>query len=212
MNSRTAPPLLTLAGLLGFAVVTAAVAHGGWRALAPDAAAHAWALAHRPDVAVSAARALTATGTGVVPYAVAAAAGLLVRRRLAYAAGAVAVLACGQGLRRLVLALAARPRPPAADWATHASGFSFPSGHATTTAIAAGLLATAVAVRVSSRERWPVVAVVVCWAVSVGLTRVYLGVHWLTDVVAGWAFAVAWLGGCAWAGAGLRSRAARAGR
>ncbi|MBH1933509.1 phosphatase PAP2 family protein [Streptomyces sp. AV19] len=202
--------IATVAGLLGFAVVTTVVAHGGWDAVAPDAAAHAWSVAHRPDAAVTSARALTATGTGFFPYLLAALAGWIWRRRIRWSAAAMAVLACGQGVRALVLALAARPRPPAADWAAHADGFSFPSGHTTTSAMAAGLLAVAVAARAGrGRGRWAAVAALGCWAVSIGLTRVYLGVHWLTDVVAGWAFAAAWLGGCVWVGVGVGVAAPR---
>ncbi|GAA3033058.1 hypothetical protein GCM10020000_07720 [Streptomyces olivoverticillatus] len=81
----------------------------------------------------------------------------------------------------------------AADWAFQASDASFPSGHATTSALAAGLLAWAVlrvAPRIAGR-----VAAACCglWAVTVAATRVFLGVHWPSDIVAGWLLATAWL-------------------
>ncbi|MEU6261018.1 phosphatase PAP2 family protein [Streptomyces sp. NPDC047043] len=158
-----------------------------------------WSVSHRPDVAVAFARGLTATGTGVVPYALAALAGIIagrtLRRRALAAALCLACLGVGQMLRYAVMAVVARPRPPQADWDTHASGWAFPSGHTTTAALTAGLLIIAVCVR-GPRGRSPLVLVIGTWGALVGLTRVYLGVHWFTDVVGGWLFALGWLGVC----------------
>ena len=158
-----------------------------------------WSVAHRPDMAVAVARGVSATGTGVVPYALVVLAGLLtgrtVRRRLLAAALATACLAAGQGLRYGVMTLIARPRPLRADWAGHASGWSFPSGHTITAAVTAGLVILAIGVR-APHGRTALCLAVGCWATLVGLTRVYLGVHWFTDVVGGWLFAVGWLGVC----------------
>jgi undecaprenyl-diphosphatase len=93
------------------------------------------------------------------------------------------------------MTLVARPRPPQADWATHASGGAFPSGHTTTAALTAGLLIIAVRVR-GPRAKAPLTLIIGGWGALVGLTRVYLGVHWFTDVVGGWLFALGWLGVC----------------
>lgn len=88
--------------------------------------------------------------------------------------------------------LVARPRPALGDWATHASGWSFPSGHATTGAMTAGLLIAALLLR---GPRLPRLAAILIglWGAAVGLTRVHLGVHWFSDVLGGWLFATAWL-------------------
>jgi undecaprenyl-diphosphatase len=198
------PDTADLAGSTGlgawaaFAVVSL-VAGGHGTPLPVDEDLLSWSVGHRPGLAVTVARGLTATGTGVIPYALVVAACLLLgrtARQRAVAAGlGVACLALGQLVRHGVMELVARPRPPVQDWATHASGWAFPSGHATTSALTAGLLILATALR-APRGRTAICLVVACWAALVGLTRVYLGVHWFTDVAGGWLFACGWFGVC----------------
>jgi undecaprenyl-diphosphatase len=87
-----------------------------------------------------------------------------------------------------------RPRPPAAIMLKPVAGPSFPSGHATQAVAVYGMLA---ALTAASTPRWP--RKVAAWTlavVTVGLvavSRLYLGVHWLTDVLAGLALGAAWL-------------------
>ncbi|MEU6662494.1 phosphatase PAP2 family protein [Streptomyces sp. NPDC046821] len=189
-------PLLTAAtsavcALLFTALTTLIVVRHG-QPLPGDAALHDWARAHRPPVALALGRAVTATGTGVWPYLLAVLAGAFAwrgapaRGRLKGAVLALAVLVAGQLIRTGLMELIARARPARHDWATQASGHSFPSGHATTSAIVAGLLCWA-ARRTVTR------VIAVSWALAVGLTRIELGVHWPTDVLAGWLLATAWL-------------------
>jgi undecaprenyl-diphosphatase len=205
VRTRRVPlPVLTAATcavLFTVLAVIVAVRHGTPFGL--DHSANLWAADHRPPAARTAARAVTATGTGVFPYVCAVVAGVIaagreLRRRLWAVLVALVVLGLGQAVRYGLMHAIGRPRPPVADWATYASGFAFPSGHSTTSALAAGLLIWAVvhAVRPSA-TRNAVVAVPVCWAVAVGLSRIYLGVHWVTDVLGGWLFAAAWVCLCA---------------
>lgn len=179
--------------------VLALVVGGHGTPLSVDSALLSWSVGHRPEAAVAVARGLTATGTGVFPYVLVVLAGLVVgrtaRQRTAAAVLGAVCLAAGQAVRYGVLQLIARPRPPREDWLTHASRWSFPSGHTTTSALAAGLVIVAIAVR-APRGRTALCLAVGCWGALVGLTRVYLGVHWFTDVIGGWLFAVGWLGVC----------------
>ncbi|MEV7690873.1 phosphatase PAP2 family protein [Streptomyces bungoensis] len=181
----------------GFAVLALVVTGGHGAPLHLDRLLLSWSVGHRPVTAVAVARGLTATGTGVLPYALVALAGLLVggsrRQRPVTALLGVACLASGQAVRYGVMELTGRARPPFRYWQTHASGLSFPSGHTTTSALTAGLLILALCLR-ARHGRLPLCLAVACWAAGVGLTRAYLGVHWATDVLGGWLFAVGWLG------------------
>jgi membrane-associated phospholipid phosphatase len=106
-------------------------------------------------------------------------------RPLLTSGGAVAL---GAVISTVVKLLADRARPPAAGWlVADASGNSFPSGHTTVTT--AGYLGLAVGVAALLRRSWArnfVVAAGAALAVTIGWTRIELGVHWPTDVVAGW--------------------------
>lgn len=182
-----------------FGVLTMVVIGHDGAPLFTDGDLLTWSVGHRPEVAVAFARGLTATGTGVIPYVLAALAGIIagrtLRRRALATALCLACLGTGQLLRYAVMSFVARPRPPATDWRTHASGWAYPSGHTTTAALTAGLLIIAVQAR-RPRGRTPLALAIGTWGVLVGLTRVYLGVHWFTDVVGGWLFALGWLGVC----------------
>jgi undecaprenyl-diphosphatase len=173
-----------LAALIGW------VAVHDRRPLALDLTLHAAALAHRAPALTSAALVVTTSGEGLA-YAVAAAGGLLALRPRPWWLGVVtgvAALGLGQLLRLGLAAWIGRARPPAADWAAPAGGYALPSGHTTTATLAAGLLCLGLARCLRGASRAIGIAVAVCWALAVGLTRVYLGVHWPTDVLGGWLF------------------------
>ncbi|WP_329201606.1 MULTISPECIES: phosphatase PAP2 family protein [unclassified Streptomyces] len=163
-----------------------------------DRSMHLWSARHRPDAVVTLARTVTATATGPFPYLCAVAAGLLVGRdtrgRLLAAAAALLFLGIAQAARYGVLHLLHRARPDTVDWLTQASGYSFPSGHTSTSALMAGLLAWALFQRTRPILARTGCALMACWAVVVGLSRIYLGVHWPSDVLGGWLYALVWLG------------------
>lgn len=89
-----------------------------------------------------------------------------------------------------------RERPPR-PWLGTADGFSFPSGHSLMTALFYGFILFML-IRAGKvcpgRKRLIAVILLVSLPVLVGLSRVYLGVHYASDVLAGWAVGVAWVG------------------
>jgi undecaprenyl-diphosphatase len=86
-----------------------------------------------------------------------------------------------------------RPRPDLVDHLTHASSSSFPSGHAASSALVYLTLGLLLA-QAESHKRLKVflIASAIFISILVGCSRVYLGVHWPSDVVAGWGFGAAW--------------------
>jgi len=86
-----------------------------------------------------------------------------------------------------------RDRPSLWESIAPEDTYSFPSGHAMgsmTFACVVVLLAW------NTRWRWPVVVLAPSFAVLVGVSRLYLGVHYPSDVLAGWLAAVCWVAGC----------------
>jgi membrane protein DedA with SNARE-associated domain/membrane-associated phospholipid phosphatase len=105
----------------------------------------------------------------------------------------------GGGLLNTVLKLVIRrPRPPYAAAFLHHASWSFPSGHAMGSLIGYGMLAYAVALLWIHRRsaQLSVVLVAALLIVAIGLSRLYLGVHYFSDVVGGYAAGVLWLSAC----------------
>jgi undecaprenyl-diphosphatase len=142
------------------------------------------------------ARDVTSLGgaTVLVLLTLAAVGYLLMRRKWSTAVFVALSVVGGTLISTALKALFARPRPDLVPHAVHVTSASFPSGHAMLTMVTF-LTLGAVLAEVQPNRRFKVY--ILSWAVLlsllVGLSRVYLGVHWPTDVIAGWCV------GCAWA-------------
>lgn len=125
--------------------------------------------------------------------------GLLVRRQALLAAYLVVTglgtLAMDPTLKLLV----GRLRPVVSEPVASAPGNSFPSGHALGSTVAYGALLLVFLPAIPRRLRGVAIAGATTLVVVIGFTRVALGVHYVSDVIAGWLLGVAWLGVTAYA-------------
>lgn len=148
---------------------------------------------------VAALRAFTLLGSfwALALLAVVVAAALLRRGRRVLAVGWLFALAGGGLLNTALKALFARPRPTFADPLAVAAGWSFPSGHSMGTFVAFGMVSYLGLLFLRTlRARLVLVALALGWTVAMGFSRMYLGVHYLSDVLAGFAAGTVWLAAC----------------
>jgi membrane-associated phospholipid phosphatase len=134
---------------------------------------------------------------------------LLYRRRWVLAAGWVAAIAGGDALNSLLKHAFQRARPEQLQGYVTFQGWSFPSGHASAAMAAYGMLCY-LALRLLPAPWRGVGVFVAVWLITaIGVSRVILQAHYLSDVVAGFAITFAWLAVCiAVTESGLRRRAA----
>ncbi len=118
---------------------------------------------------------------------------LLMRKRYRMLALLAAATVGGLGVSLLLKNLFARPRPEFASAAAHVMTASFPSGHSMLSAVVYLTLGVLLA-RTSTQYRYKLYFLSVALVVSmlVGLSRIYLGVHYPTDVLAGWSLGLIW--------------------
>jgi undecaprenyl-diphosphatase len=154
---------------------------------------HRYALHHH--WLVTAAKALSTIGSAPV-YVVlfAAVAGWLVWRRLGRLALFVVVTPVGSSVLNAVVKLAVdRSRPVLPDPVAHANGMSFPSGHAQSATVAAAVLLLVFLPALRGAWRPAAVVIALVYVAAIGFARVALGVHYVSDVLAGYALGAAWV-------------------
>jgi undecaprenyl-diphosphatase len=151
-----------------------------------------WFILHRPDAAVSLAKVVTALGSAPVLIAVVMASAIWLWRRGSHLVIAVApMLALGIAgvAASLTKTIVGRPRPPIGLHLVTENEPSFPSGHTTDSTAVYLTLALIVAITIlrSPKARVAIVAAAMAVSGAIGLSRLTLGVHWPSDVIAGWA-------------------------
>jgi undecaprenyl-diphosphatase len=106
----------------------------------------------------------------------------------------VSAVVAGTLFFELVKVLVQRPRPLLEDARIVQGGFSFPSGHSTVAATFYGTLAY-LAIRNLQQYRWKVLVAMATGVLvlAIGVSRIYLGVHYPSDVLAGWAAGALWV-------------------
>lgn len=148
-----------------------------------------------PDWLGETVRDFTALGSyGVlITLVLAAMAFLLLARRHRQAIVLAVALGSGILVNHLLKLALSRPRPDVVEHLTNVYTASFPSGHALASMLVYLMLARML---VRERAEWSVhilaYGLAVLLAAVVGTSRIYLGVHWPTDVMAGWAFGLGW--------------------
>lgn len=192
------PCCRVLASLTGLGLLILDVRSDGLLARADQRILESVARLPRPPAMVRAARIVTSLGDAKVarllgpglaalaPAGPASPAGTPGAAGAASAAlRATADIVIGATACKLVSAVIARSRPPARYWLANPAGHSFPSRHTTYATLALG----------AGTRGYPrparQAAAALCLAV--GISRVYLGIHWSTDVAAGWLLAASWL-------------------
>lgn len=124
---------------------------------------------------------------------------LLAARKAATAIFLVAAITSGAIVSNLLKLAFVRPRPDVVSHLVDTYSTSFPSGHAMNSAIVyltlGALLARA---EVGRRVRIYLMSVALFLTLLIGFSRIYLGVHWPSDVLAGWCVGAAWAILCSW--------------
>lgn len=187
--------LLLAGGLWAFGAVAEEVSEGD---TGLDDRLARWLHAHATDPLTTFFKAVTELGNGIVLAGVAAIAAYLLARRRLFADAVLMVLAyCGAEVLSYALKLGfRRDRPFFTDPLATANTYSFPSGHATVSLATYGALAFVLSRRVRGRARFAILGAAALLVSLIGFSRLYLGVHFLSDVIAGFSAGTAWVAFC----------------
>jgi membrane-associated phospholipid phosphatase len=155
-----------------------------------------WLHAHSSDWLVAVFKVVTLAGNSVVLIVVVGALAVVFIRRGRMNDAAVLIAALGGAgvINALLKLVFQRPRPELAF--VHLETYSFPSGHAAVATATFTTLAFLIGRRSGRRRAVTVAAAATALIVLVGFSRLYLGVHYLSDVLAGWSFGLAWASLC----------------
>lgn len=137
---------------------------------------------------------LTELGDTIVVIVVTAAVLLWLAWKRAWRTAAYWLVAIGgaSALNTVIKVALHRPRPTELFYAGW-SAFSFPSGHSTVNLALYGFLAFLIGREIRPTWRPPVAFTALSFVLLIGFSRLYLGAHWFSDVIGGFAFATAWL-------------------
>lgn len=181
-------------GLAAMVLTEAVVQHRALRDL--DGPFRNWVIGHRSgfwtEVMVGASR--FGSAPSLIVIVLATAAWLVWRGRRADAWLVVGGSAGAFALGPVLKAVVERPRPALSDHVVFVHSWSYPSGHSLNSMVVLGLLTVlAVRARPGGLRRTLLTALGAVLVVVVGFSRVYLGVHWPSDVLAGWLIGVLWI-------------------
>lgn len=186
--------LVLLAVMLGMLADAAAEGDG---LTAVDRPVWSWLVGHRSPALTAVATVASGVGGTAVMGALAVLAAAILAFRLHRRDDAILVLAVTAGAGMLVILakpIIGRVRPPEPYRLVTETNQSFPSGHAVASAAVLGVLAVVLyRHRDSPGWRVAVVAAALLGAAAIGVSRLYLGVHWPTDIVGGWLSGGGWL-------------------
>jgi undecaprenyl-diphosphatase len=161
-----------------------------------DTGVHDWAVEHRsgPDTLFFVVMSNVGSPMGITILVTIASIVLAFERKWRWAAYLIVTFTGGMLLDIELKSYFARARPALAEALKRAHGYSFPSGHAMGSAVAFGALAY---LAYRSAKSWSGAAAALAFGLtvvlSVSLSRVYLGVHWISDVAAGVTAGLVWV-------------------
>jgi undecaprenyl-diphosphatase len=141
-------------------------------------------------------KAVTFLGSNGVLWAVIAAATVIlaIRRRWRLAAYLLVTGAGALTLDPILKSLVGRLRPVVAHPIAHGTGDSFPSGHSLGSIVCYGAILLVFLPAARGRWRTAFITVILTLVALIGISRILLGVHYLSDVVGAWAVGITWLG------------------
>jgi membrane protein DedA with SNARE-associated domain/membrane-associated phospholipid phosphatase len=191
--------VISIAALWLFGGVTEDVIHHD-PLTAVDLQLASWLRTHATHMGDQIARGVSAVGSPLAMAVLGAAVAIVLAMRrqwivlVAWAAAFVGAGALDWTLKRVIY----RPRPAGAEAFLFGHSFSFPSGHAMGSLVGYGMLVYLLAAywTPARRHRSASIVAVAVLVLLIGLSRLYLGVHFLSDVIGGYAAGLVWLVVC----------------